>query len=128
MRDSDSDWLDISIPTGMLELVYPVEYPLSDDTNPWIRDVERDLVDVADRVFGQVPFDLATVGEETSGIFYANRADANRAISREVIERAGGFLLSERLRSRLALEIEAEVLPSGLLWIPSTGHGYWSNR
>lgn len=47
VRDPVSDWLDVAIPTGMLELAYPVAYPLTDESNPWISEVERRLVDVA---------------------------------------------------------------------------------
>lgn len=52
VRDDESDWLNVALPTGMLELAYPVAYPLLDDTNPWIADVQRLLVSIADAIYG----------------------------------------------------------------------------
>lgn len=126
IRDDDSDWLDVAVPTGMLELAYPVEYPLFSDTNPWIADVEACLVSVADGVYRAVPFDLATIGEEVSGLFYARSADTKRAVTAEAVDRAGGFLISRALWEHLQPMAAAETLESGLRWVLPTGKSYWA--
>ena len=126
VRDDESDWLDVALPTGMLELAYPVEYPLFDDTNPWIADVEGLLVSIANHIYTAVPFDLATVGEEVSGLFYARSSSETRAITRDVVDRGGGFLLSPRLWERLQPTAIAEPLASGLRWVPPTGTSHWA--
>src|SRR5664279_3359641 len=43
-EERDSDWLDISIPTGMLNLAFPAVYPLVYDTNPWLPQLDRLLI------------------------------------------------------------------------------------
>lgn len=125
IRDDDSDWLDVAVPTGMLELAYPVEYPLLIETNPWIADVEACLVSIADGIYRAVPYDLATIGEEVSGLFYARSADPKRAVTAAAVDRGGGFLISPGLWERLRPMAAAETLESGLRWVRPTGRSYW---
>lgn len=126
VRDDESDWLNVALPTGMLELAYQVQYPLFDDTNPWIAGVERALVSIASHIYEVVPFDLATVGEEVSGLFYARSSSATRMITRDVVDRGGGFLLSPGHWERLQPAALAETLVSGLRWVPPTGKSHWA--
>ncbi|MDQ0271613.1 hypothetical protein [Cytobacillus purgationiresistens] len=35
----ESDWLDLSIPLRVLELIYPVKYPLLVELNPWLKEI-----------------------------------------------------------------------------------------
>jgi hypothetical protein len=113
------------VPTGMLEIAYPVEYPLLTETNPWIAEVEAILVSIADGIYRAVPYDLATIGEEASGLFYARSADPKRAVTAEAVDRGGGFLISPGLWERLQPTAAAETLESGLRWVPPTGRSYW---
>jgi len=42
LREPDgSDWLDLCIPEGMLELVYDISYPLYFSPNPWMTVLTR---------------------------------------------------------------------------------------
>ena len=91
VRDDESDWLDVSIPTGMLEAVYKIEYPLSHDGNGWLGDIEGGLLSIAVLVNETVPFDLATIGDEASGMYYADSRKPERAVTSEIIDRGGGF-------------------------------------
>lgn len=126
IRDEQSDWLEVAIPTGMLELAFPVEYPLVAAANPWITDVEASLVEVADAVYRAVPFDLATIGEEVSGLFYAGSVDPKFALTRDEVERGGGFLISPGMWQRLEPMAAHQSLASGLRWVPPTGKSYWA--
>jgi hypothetical protein len=117
IRDPECDWLNVSIPTGMLDRAYPVKYPLLSAANPWIAEVKRRLAVIADGVNASVPFDLAIVGEEVSGSLTTHGSDPRSAIDRATVERSGGVLLSPTLWARLDLTSDAELLPSGLRWV-----------
>lgn len=95
IRCDDADWLDLSIPTGMLERAFPVTYPLDVETNGWLREVDDLLASVAARVYGRVPFLLGCLGEECSGCRRASE------LSRADCER-GGFLVPAALYERLS--------------------------
>jgi hypothetical protein len=43
-EESGADWLDLSVPLGMLEGRFPVSYPLDVAANPWMSDIEERLV------------------------------------------------------------------------------------
>jgi len=69
VRETDgSDWLDLCVPTGMLELAYDVSYPLDLDSNPWIKTLNAVFTALATTVFQHCPFRLAIIGEEASGV------------------------------------------------------------
>ena len=52
-----------------------LDYPLVDRAkNPWLDELDAALLGVADRVYEAMAFDLAFVGEETSGYARAARA------------------------------------------------------
>jgi hypothetical protein len=105
------DWIYVSIPMGMLEAAFRVQYPLSIASNRWLPQVQRALVVIAYTVFAVVPFDLGIVGFEISSL----ASESNR--TRDVIAK-GGFLLSERLCRSFDLDPTVEDLGSGLKWIP----------
>lgn len=121
VRDETSDWLDVAVPTGMLEVGFDVRYPLLDETNSWIAGVERHLVSIADAIYSVVPFDLATVGEEVSGLFHAPGSDVDLAIRRDDVDRRGGFVISPGLWERLRPTVAAELRTTGLRWVPPRG-------
>lgn len=104
----------LSIPTGMLSLAYPVEYPIDGTTNPWIDEFERVLVDIAESIYRVAPFDLAVIGEEAAAL----AVDAD-ALTADELER-GGYLLSPHLAHGLKSQRVPEILPSGLLRFPWT--------
>jgi hypothetical protein len=67
-EDEGSDWLDLCIPTGMLELVYPVRYPIDPKANPWTRRLDRIFCSIGAGIFAQARFELGVLGEEVSGM------------------------------------------------------------
>jgi len=76
-EDAGDDWCDLCLPTGMLDLLFEINYPIVPNFNPWRREVDRYLLDVAGDVFAQVGFECALIGEEVSG--YANVQSLTRA-------------------------------------------------
>lgn len=65
-----STWLSQSfilyIPVGVLELVYPVDYPLSPELNPWLPTLREALAFVGGNLYRHIKFALGGVGEEIS--------------------------------------------------------------
>lgn len=91
--DDGSDWVDICIPEGMLEQVYPVNYASWTMTaNPWLQEVDALLVDVATRLYEAVPFQLGIIGPDVSGIAY------NRSLGQF---RQGHYLLPSALQDKI---------------------------
>lgn len=106
-----SDWLDVCVPSAMLE-PFGAGYPLDSTADPVLGSLDDLFLGLADEVYPEVPFDLALVGEEASG-----RTSAEQ-ISTDWVAQRGGCLLSPVLRPRLGLQIPAVQRPSGLWWVP----------
>lgn len=106
-----SDWLCLCIPTGMLELVFEVEYPIVRNRNPWLDIVDRFFLRCAIVVNNVSSFDLAIVGEEVSG--YVNRKE----VTPEIVKR-GGYVLSKRLVDTLGMDLMSVALSDQLRWFP----------
>lgn len=102
----------LAIPTGMLDLAYPVAYPIVGATNPWIDEFEHILLRIAETVYQAAPFDLAVVGEEAAAL-----SVEEQALTPDIVDR-GGYLLSPHLARRIHPHREPEVLPTGLRWFP----------
>jgi len=114
-REPDgSDWLDLCIPTGMLEIVCDIQYPLYFESNPWIPPLNSLFVDIANHVHAEVGFRLAIIGEETSGL-----TDA-ASLTKTDLER-GLFLLPETLARSLGVEYQSQLCSQGLYRIGITG-------
>jgi hypothetical protein len=114
----DSDWLSVAIPSGMFHRLAQVEYPLYQESNPWLHDVERQLAQLADHVHKSVSFDFAVIGEEATGSASALGGDETPRITRDAIEQDGGYLLSAQLWQQLLPDTRSQLLPSGLHWVP----------
>jgi hypothetical protein len=71
-----SDWLDLCIPSGMLELAFNIQYPLEYQTNTWMRAIDHDFAQIAESVFLACPFVLGMIGEEVSGTRHGNELSA----------------------------------------------------
>src|SRR5262249_19121655 len=61
--DGKSDWLDLSIPTGMLERRVSISYPLDTATNPWMVEFDERLARIGAAIYGMAPFRLGLIGE-----------------------------------------------------------------
>lgn len=110
-EEQGSDWLDFCLPMGMLELAFPVVYPLLAPTNPWLAEIDRVFLTLAEAVHAAQPFDLALVGEEVSGDAYASQITAADVAK-------GGYLIPAGLMQRLQPDVPSVMLPSGLHWFP----------
>lgn len=124
-EENGSDWLDLCIPTGMLELAFTVRYPLFmgfavgkdppklDEwgVNPWLEDVDNAFMQIAETVYAAAPFDFAIYGEEVSGWAAANTVTVEQLSQ-------GGYLISPNIFDWLQPNVSARSLPSGLLWVP----------
>lgn len=110
----ESDFLDLAIPTAMLERVYRVAYPLDYETNPWLRGLDDVLVGVATTVFASVPFQLGLLGEEAGGVTTA------RELSASDCER-GGVLVPEATWLKLAPARTPISISPGLIYAPFLG-------
>jgi hypothetical protein len=110
--ENGSDWIDLCIPTAALEpfgLAHPI---VSETPCGVIEAIDRALLRVAMDIYRDVPFELALIGEEMSGLWSsATIAAADLA--------QGGFVLPERLAQRLGASLAGETLTGGLLWIPN---------
>lgn len=81
VREEDGhDWLDFVLPVGALARAEPRvgAYPFDEDTASlaWRRPVDEWLAAVALRVFSVVPFRVAAIGFEASGMLTAADLDA----------------------------------------------------
>ncbi len=103
-----SDWLDLCIPTGMLELLFDIQYPLDYQTNPWMWQIDKLLAQLGASVFRSIPYKLAIIGEEASGITDAESITADDC-------RYGPFLFPEPLWQRLGLSSRSQILAPGLV-------------
>src|SRR5258708_17568301 len=59
-------WLTLSIPLGMLDLILPVRYPVTRESNPWMTQLDTFLAMIGTRMYQAFPFLLAVMGEEAT--------------------------------------------------------------
>jgi hypothetical protein len=116
IRDRDSDWLNLSIPVGMLGRRLPITYPLELETNPWTIAFDERLARIGAAIYGVTPFRLGLVGEEVSGACSATE------LTSEYCER-GGFLVPPALWATLAPKRTPILLENELVYVPP--RGYW---
>jgi len=119
VRETDgSDWLDFCFPTGMLESAFSVKYPLETDEYPWSTVLDKYLLQMADMIYQQIPYDLAFIGDEVSGL--ANKASIiSEGIERQIKSYGlnnNKIFLSPAFWGEISLDKTYEVLPSGLRW------------
>ena len=111
--DDDSDLLDFWVPIGMLELRFPMTYPLDSATNPWMTRFEERLARIAAAISGVAPFRLGVIGEEASGAL----PDELTAADCE----SGGFLVPPDLWANLSPKRKLVVLANGVAYVPFIG-------
>ena len=108
-ENNGSDWLDFCFPSAMLESAFSVKYPLVHDENSWLSIVDKYLLEIADTVYRQTPYDLALIGDEVSGMAH------KISITATEIEN-GGVFLSPALWDKISPNQGFQVMPSGLRW------------
>jgi hypothetical protein len=114
LRQNDaSDSLSLCLPSGMLGRLFPVSHnPMGVKGNPWLRDIEDLLADIAAWVYGAAPFELAVLGEEAAAL----GPDAAK-LTRELLSH-GGYILPDVLWRHLDPAVEARPLSHGLRHVP----------
>ncbi|WP_433930044.1 hypothetical protein AB3662_39700 [Sorangium cellulosum] len=112
-EEPGSDWLDLSIPTGMLEAAYRVSYPLDAETDPWLVRLERLLATIGARIFEVEPFQLGLLGEEASG------ASSASELTVEECER-GGLLVPLQLWESRGSRRASELIAPGLAFVSTS--------
>lgn len=110
----ETNSLDFGIPLGMLGRAFPLVYPLDLETNPWLAEVDSALIELAESVYSEVPFDLALIGEEAAG--YAT-VDTLKTSDVE----QGGVLISPSVSERLQPTRKPVVTATGLHWYSFIG-------
>jgi hypothetical protein len=98
----------------MLELRFPVTYPLDRSTNTWLPELDRLLARIAAKIYEVAPFQLGLLGEEASGASSAGEltaADCER----------GGFLVPELLCHKLAPKRTPALMAGGTVYAPFIG-------
>jgi hypothetical protein len=107
-----SDWVDLCIPTAALE-PFGLAYPLvSESLCDLIKTIDRTLLEVAVHVFAAMPFQLAVIGEEVSGMW------SSATVTPEDLAQ-GGFLLPQQLARQLGARTAADDVAPGLSWVPN---------
>jgi hypothetical protein len=107
-EDNGSDWLDLCIPTGMLSLIFSINYPIYDVSNSWMDDVDQALIEIGTSIYKAHPFRLALIGEETSGLTHAD------SLSLDVL-RYGRSLIPKSLWNSVSIDIPAMLIPPDLI-------------
>lgn len=114
IRCDDADWLDLSIPTGMLERVFPIRYPLNVETNTWLRGVDDLFASMGNRVYRQVPFLLGCLCEESSG--FRTAAELSESDCEN-----GGFLVPAALYDKFPSQFPSTADRRELTYLPYKG-------
>jgi hypothetical protein len=102
-------WCELAIPVGMLELVYPVDYPI-DPASPWAGELDALLASLASRIYPRVPFTFGTLGEEASAL----GPTAERVTAAAL--QGPGLIVPSTLFQRCNLTPHGTLLRDGLWW------------
>jgi hypothetical protein len=66
--EGESDWISLSIPIGMLDKLYPIDYgtdfSIGYKFNDWQRTFDEFLISIAEKLYIHEPFNLGTIGWE----------------------------------------------------------------
>lgn len=101
-------WLLLYMPLAMLGLVYPVTYPLINNSQPWMLYVNNTLVQIAMRLYPKAPFELGVLGEEAGALPF-------ESLQKE-LETHTGLLVPEALFQRSGVIPHGLRFPEGLWW------------
>lgn len=112
--EGEFDWLDLSIPTGMLELSIRVDYPLHYATNPWLEELDDFLADLGRDIYETASFRLGIIGEEVSGL------SSSEKLTKADCEQ-GGFLIPRPLWDALSPRCGHRDLSVDLVHVPYKG-------
>jgi hypothetical protein len=111
----------VYIPIGMFELIYPVDYPLTAELNPWLPKIDRVLAHVGMRVYQNVRFELGALGEEASGFVSMEN------LSRSKLANDYHLLVPDRVFERFDVSPRGLRSPEGLWWTGETAQAGQAN-
>jgi hypothetical protein len=80
-EESQIDWFDFYIPWGALETVYEIDYDAYqtghfETWRQWAEPLDAWFAEIGRTIYKEVPFALALIGEEASGMTYASEVAA----------------------------------------------------
>ncbi|AGP35346.1 hypothetical protein SCE1572_12935 [Sorangium cellulosum So0157-2] len=113
-EESGSDWIDLSIPTGMLEAAFGASYPLDPQKDAWLVRLERLLATIGARIFEVEPFQLGLLGEEASGVSSAPDLTVEEC-------ELGGLLVPLQLWESRGSRRASELIAPGLVFVSLFG-------
>jgi uncharacterized protein YjbI with pentapeptide repeats len=99
----------VYISSGMLDEVYRVGYPIVRHGNPWIREVDEVLAEIARVLFVAAPFGLGLMGEESASWWVTQPTPA-------MLAGEPALLVPEEHSTRLGVPLRGSRSPEGLWW------------
>lgn len=113
IRELDrSNWLDICIPSGMLEESHGLKYPIEHKNNKFLYDIDNLFIDLARKIYNVAQFDLATIGEEVSGINYITNLTKEDLIK-------GGIILPKKYMNNQFIDLNKNQIQEDLYFFSS---------
>jgi hypothetical protein len=101
-------WLTLYIPLSMLDLLFPIHYPVTHEKNPWITQFDTFLATIATQIYHEAPFLLAVMGEEATAFPLNNILTA--------IEHNQGVLVPETTFHKFDVKPYGTRVAEGLWW------------
>ncbi len=111
-------WALLAIPSGMLELIYPVVYPLLKETNPLMAELDAFLARLAARLYGRVPFTYGGLGEEASAML-----PPAEGFTANLLRKGQGLIVPTALFAHWHLEPWGTRLSDALWWTAGAERG-----
>jgi hypothetical protein len=105
-------WLALCAPSKNCEVYFPELWR----GDIWPTELQRTLLEVADRLIKVAPFSLAFIGESTGGQFCADDFQSGDRGASLLLARSSGVLLGPPLINRELEQYVTSVRPSGLGW------------
>jgi hypothetical protein len=101
-------WLTLYIPLSLLDLLFPIHYPVTHKESPWITQINKFLATIATQIYHEAPFLLAIMGEEATAF------PLNTILT--AIAHNPGLLVPETTFRELDIKPYGTRLADGLWW------------
>lgn len=116
--EGESDWLSLSIPIGMLENLYPIDYgtdfSISYEFNNWQKPFDDFLISIAEKLYKGEPFNLGVIGWEALAVI-----NSTEITELEVETTKIPLLIPSNLDMKIHTERDSIKLANGLkLYLP----------
>jgi hypothetical protein len=111
--EGESDWISLSIPIGMLNKLYPINYgtdfSISYKFNDWQKSFDQYLISIAEKLYIHEPFNLGIIGWEVLA-----EINQNEITSGEVDGTKNLLLLPNSLDMKIQVNSSSVELANGL--------------